>query len=87
MDVTNQESIHQAVVAINEKYGRLDVLINNAGVYLDKNEKLLTMDPCILAKQWQPISSDLSMSSVPLFQSWKNKAMGELLMFPQNMGQ
>ena len=50
MDVTNQESIHLAVVAINEKYGRLDVLINNAGVYLDKNEKLLTMDPCILEK-------------------------------------
>jgi NAD(P)-dependent dehydrogenase (short-subunit alcohol dehydrogenase family) len=50
MDVANQESIHQAAVAINEKYGRLDVLINNAGVYLDENEKLLAMDPCILEK-------------------------------------
>jgi NAD(P)-dependent dehydrogenase (short-subunit alcohol dehydrogenase family) len=50
MDVTNQESIHQAAVAINEKYGRLDVLINNAGVYLDENKKLLNMDPSILEK-------------------------------------
>jgi NAD(P)-dependent dehydrogenase (short-subunit alcohol dehydrogenase family) len=50
MDVANQESIHQAAVAINEKYGRLDVLINNAGVYLDENKKLLAMDPCILEK-------------------------------------
>ncbi|MFL6556568.1 MAG: SDR family oxidoreductase [Bacillus sp. (in: firmicutes)] len=50
MDVTNQESIHQAAVIINEKYGRLDVLINNAGVYLDENEKLLAMDPFILEK-------------------------------------
>jgi NAD(P)-dependent dehydrogenase (short-subunit alcohol dehydrogenase family) len=50
MDVTNQESIHQAAVTVNEKYGRLDVLINNAGVYLDENEKLLAMDPCILEK-------------------------------------
>ena len=48
MDVTNQESIHQAAVIINEKYGRLDVLINNAGVYLDENEKLMAMDPLIL---------------------------------------
>ncbi|WP_350299208.1 SDR family oxidoreductase [Peribacillus frigoritolerans] len=48
MDVTNQESIHQASVAINEKYGRLDVLINNGGVYLGENEKLLNMEPSIL---------------------------------------
>ena len=50
MDVTNQESILKAAVTINEKYGRLDVLINNAGVYLDENEKLLAMDPFILEK-------------------------------------
>ena len=50
MDVDNQESIRQAAITVNELHGRLDVLINNAGVYLDKNEKLLTMDPCILEK-------------------------------------
>lgn len=48
IDVNNQESIRQAAVAINEKYGRLDVLINNAGVYLDENKQLLNMDPSIL---------------------------------------
>jgi NAD(P)-dependent dehydrogenase (short-subunit alcohol dehydrogenase family) len=48
MDVENQESISQAAIAVNERYGRLDVLINNAGVYLDKNEKLLNMGPSIL---------------------------------------
>ena len=50
MDVTNQESIHQAVVIINDEYGRLDVLINNAGVYLDENKKLLNMNSSILEK-------------------------------------
>jgi NAD(P)-dependent dehydrogenase (short-subunit alcohol dehydrogenase family) len=50
MDVDNQESIRHAAITINEKYGRLDVLINNAGVYLDKNEELLAMDTCILEK-------------------------------------
>jgi NAD(P)-dependent dehydrogenase (short-subunit alcohol dehydrogenase family) len=50
MDVDNQESIRQASITLNERYGRLDVLINNAGVYLGENEKLLTMDPSILEK-------------------------------------
>src|SRR5690348_5638125 len=48
MDVDNQESIRQAAMTVNERYGRLDVLIYNAGVYLDENEKLLTMEPSIL---------------------------------------
>ncbi|MFS0776472.1 SDR family oxidoreductase [Neobacillus sp. 3P2-tot-E-2] len=50
MDVDDQESIRQAAITVNEKYGRLDVLFNNAGLYFDENEKLLTMDPSILEK-------------------------------------
>lgn len=50
IDVANQESIRQASTTVNERYGRLDVLINNAGVYLDENKKLVAMDPSILEK-------------------------------------
>jgi NAD(P)-dependent dehydrogenase (short-subunit alcohol dehydrogenase family) len=50
MDVDNQESINQAASTVNKRFGRLDVLVNNAGVYLDKNEKLLAMDLGILEK-------------------------------------
>jgi NAD(P)-dependent dehydrogenase (short-subunit alcohol dehydrogenase family) len=50
MDVEDQESIRQAAITVNERYGRLDVLINNAGVYLDEYKRLLTMDPSILEK-------------------------------------
>jgi NAD(P)-dependent dehydrogenase (short-subunit alcohol dehydrogenase family) len=48
MDVNNQASIQQEANTVKEQYGRLDVLINNAGVYLDENETLLTMNPSIL---------------------------------------
>jgi NAD(P)-dependent dehydrogenase (short-subunit alcohol dehydrogenase family) len=48
IDVDDQESIAHAATTVNEEYGRLDVLINNAGVYLDQNEKLLNMEPSIL---------------------------------------
>lgn len=50
VDVDEQESIRQATITVNEKYGRLDVLINNAGFYFDKNEKLLAMTPSVLEK-------------------------------------
>ncbi|GAB6255815.1 MULTISPECIES: SDR family oxidoreductase [Peribacillus] len=50
MDVNNQESIHQAAITVNDQYGRLDVLINNAGVYLDESENLVTMDTSTLEK-------------------------------------
>ncbi|WP_160724721.1 SDR family oxidoreductase [Bacillus sp. USDA818B3_A] len=50
VDVNNQDSIHQAAITVNERYGRLDVLINNAGVYLEENKKLVAMDPSILER-------------------------------------
>lgn len=48
MDVDKQESIRQAAITVNEEYGKLDVLINNAGIYLDDNEKLVNMEASIL---------------------------------------
>ncbi|WP_102346042.1 SDR family NAD(P)-dependent oxidoreductase [Bacillus sp. Marseille-P3661] len=50
MDVNDQESIHLAAITVSKEYGRLDVLINNAGVYLDENKKLVTVGPSILEK-------------------------------------
>ncbi|MBO1511475.1 SDR family NAD(P)-dependent oxidoreductase [Metabacillus bambusae] len=48
MDINDQESIKHAALNINDRFGKLDVLINNAGVYLDENKELLNMDPAIL---------------------------------------
>ena len=50
MDINNQTSIGQAAAKVSEQYGRLNVLINNAGIYLDKNQKLVDMDPSVLEK-------------------------------------
>ncbi|MFC4099754.1 SDR family oxidoreductase [Paenibacillus xanthanilyticus] len=35
LDVTNQEQIGYAAARIEKEYGKLDVLVNNAGIYLD----------------------------------------------------
>ncbi|WP_155010470.1 SDR family oxidoreductase [Priestia megaterium] len=50
MDINNQTSIGQAAAKVSEQYGKLDVLINNAGIYLDKNQKLVNLDPSVLEK-------------------------------------
>ncbi|MBZ6486323.1 SDR family NAD(P)-dependent oxidoreductase [Priestia aryabhattai] len=50
MDINNQTSIGEAAAKVSEQYGTLDVLINNAGIYLDKNQKLVDMDPSVLEK-------------------------------------
>ncbi|MDQ0200342.1 SDR family oxidoreductase [Neobacillus ginsengisoli] len=50
LDVDNPESIENTVKDIQDTYGRLDVLINNAGVYLDEGLKLSEEDPTILEK-------------------------------------
>ncbi|EST51554.1 short-chain dehydrogenase [Brevibacillus panacihumi W25] len=40
MAVDQQDSVRQAAIEVNERYGRVDVLINNAGVYLDFSKEL-----------------------------------------------
>lgn len=35
-DVTNEESVENAIKTVLKKYGKIDVLINNAGIFLDE---------------------------------------------------
>ncbi|MED3865869.1 SDR family oxidoreductase [Priestia megaterium] len=50
MDVDDPKSIEQAAAKVYEQHGRVDVLINNAGVYLDEHKHLLDMDPSVIEK-------------------------------------
>lgn len=43
LDVVDDDSIRQAVSAIEPKISRLDVLINNAGIYPDQGVNILTV--------------------------------------------
>lgn len=47
LDVNSEKSIKEAIAAIKAKYGKLDVLINNAGVLLDRDSN---PDQAILEK-------------------------------------
>lgn len=64
MDVTDGDSIERAVKYVEEKYGHLDVLVNNAGVAPKdddiKNRMQVTMDtnvvgPAVVAEAFRPL--------------------------------
>ncbi len=44
LDTTQDESIHHLVTAVEQEFGRLDVLVNNAAAYVDWSEKATTAD-------------------------------------------
>ena len=46
LDVDSQQSIQQARDLVKEKYGRLDVLVNNAAVAFTVNALLVHCQPC-----------------------------------------
>jgi NAD(P)-dependent dehydrogenase (short-subunit alcohol dehydrogenase family) len=48
LDVTDDESIDLAIEQLSKKIDRLDVLINNAGIYPDKNVNMLTISRDLL---------------------------------------
>ena len=48
LDVADDNSIEQAVSALQQELGHLDVLINNAGIYPDEDINILTIDRNLL---------------------------------------
>jgi NAD(P)-dependent dehydrogenase (short-subunit alcohol dehydrogenase family) len=48
LDVTDPESIRLAVEFVQNEYGRLDVLVNNAGISLDEGKRFTDISPDIL---------------------------------------
>lgn len=44
LDVTDDNSINKTIEYISGKYNRVDVLINNAGIYIDKDESIFDTD-------------------------------------------
>lgn len=52
IDVTNSETIEKSFEYINDKFGYLDILINNAGIALDNYEKPSTISVDIIRKDF-----------------------------------
>ena len=44
LDITNDQSVNQLASEINQEFGKLDVLINNAGAFFDQGAEPLSVD-------------------------------------------
>lgn len=50
LDVADRASITAAAAAVRARFGRLDVLVNNAGILLDRADGVLTMEGDLLQR-------------------------------------
>ena len=50
LDVASKASAHSAAEAVRERFGRLDALVNNAGVMLDASDSPLETDEAIILR-------------------------------------
>ena len=48
LDLTNEEEMRRLHDAIDQEFGRLDILINNAGIFPDRTERLLDQNLDVL---------------------------------------
>ncbi|MTB51311.1 SDR family NAD(P)-dependent oxidoreductase [Lewinella sp. W8] len=53
LDVANPESIATVMEAIARDHGRLDILINNAGIHYDTFQNTMTADFAIVEEAWR----------------------------------
>ena len=49
LDIADDNSIEQALINLNQKIDHLDILINNAGIYPDRDVNILTISRQLLA--------------------------------------
>ncbi len=52
LDVSEEELVNKAARRFAERYDRLDVLVNNAGVLLDRSESILSVSEADLNETW-----------------------------------
>ncbi|MCP9235554.1 SDR family oxidoreductase [Lewinella sp. JB7] len=53
LDVADSQSINECVQYLRERFGTIDVLINNAGIHYDTHQSTLTADFGIVNEAWQ----------------------------------
>lgn len=86
LDVTDQTDIDRNKLIVNEKFGYLDTLINNAGIALDNHEDAVTLSTNVIRKEFDVnFFGTVSMiqAFIPLLKRAKS---GKIINVSSNMG-
>ncbi|EHO50325.1 oxidoreductase, short chain dehydrogenase/reductase family protein [Lentilactobacillus kisonensis F0435] len=86
VDVTDKQGIDQAATKIDDEFGHLDILINNAGIALDNHEKASKLSTAIMRKEFDVNFFgliDVIQAFLPLLQKAKS---AKIINLSSNMG-
>ncbi len=74
VNVNDKETVEQVIEQIKKEYGRLDVLVNNAGIILDRAVPVLEVGESVIKETFETNffgALRMIQEVVPLMQQWK----------------
>lgn len=87
LDVNDTNSINNAFENITEKFEKLDILINNAGIYIDKGQSILELNLETLRKTIQTNVYGPFLVTQKFFPLMKKNNYGRIVNVSSEMGQ
>ena len=86
LDVTDKNSIRQLAEYVKERYGRLDILINNAGILIDSPDLCTTVDIDIVRKTFETNVCGALLISQELIPLMEKSGNGRIINISSRMG-
>ena len=86
LDVTDKNSIHQLAEYVKERYGKLDILINNAGILIDSEDLCATVDIDVVRKTFETNVCGALLISQELVPLMKKSENGRIINISSRMG-
>jgi len=86
LDVTDKNSIHRLAEYAKEKYGKLDILINNAGILIDSSDLCTTVDIDVVRKTFETNVCGALLISQELIPLMKKSENGRIINISSRSG-
>ncbi|PKR83829.1 SDR family oxidoreductase [Heyndrickxia camelliae] len=86
VDVNDPDSVEQMIKRVKDEYGRLDVLVNNAGIILDRGVSILEVEELVVKETFETNffgALRLIQASVPLM---KEQGYGRIVNLSSGLG-
>ena len=86
LDITDKNSMRQFAEYVKERYGRLDILINNAGILIDSPDLCASVDIDIVRKTFETNVCGALLISQVLIPLMKESENGRIINISSRMG-
>jgi NAD(P)-dependent dehydrogenase (short-subunit alcohol dehydrogenase family) len=87
LDVSDSNSVQRLADWITSQYGRLQILVNNAGIYIDNQHSLLTVDMAVMRRTMETNAYGPLMMCQALVPLMKREGYGRLVNVSSGIGE